>query len=63
MYYTLIHMDESGKIWTECYSRRGPAEDALRASGQRGLIVADPGYASFTNYGLVEDLTDHTEEL
>lgn len=63
MYYMLIHMDEDGRIWTELYSVQGAAEDALRASGHRGLVIAEPGYAKFTNYGLVEDLTDHRSEL
>ena len=63
MYYTLIHKDEKDRIYCECYTIKGLAEEALKKSGHKGLVIAGNGYEHFTNYGLCIDLIDHTEEL
>ena len=59
--YVLIYKSE-GKLFSSIYTKRGSAEADLRGRGRHGLVITciNP---SFTNYGLVEDLTDHIDEL
>ena len=63
MYYHLIHQDKNGDIWSEIYTVKGMAEDEIKRRGIKALVIEEPGYAKFTNYGLVQDLTDHTKDL
>jgi len=63
MYYHLIHMNSKGQIHCEVYTIEGMAQEALRQHKEKGLIIAEPGVASFRNYGLCEDLIDHSDEL
>jgi len=56
-------MNSKGQIHCEVYTIEGMAQEALRQHKEKGLIIAEPGVASFRNYGLCEDLIDHSDEL
>lgn len=62
MWYLLLHKNEQGEIWSEIYTVKGHAEGALARSGHKGLVIQYE-FGCMTNYGLVEDLTDHTDDI
>ena len=60
MYHYLIYK-ANGSIWSSVYSNLETAKSDLRRYGCKGVIFS--GNVSVSNYGLVEDLMDHSDEL
>lgn len=60
-YYVLIYKYK-GKLFSSIYTKRGSAEADLKKHNCYGLVITCNN-PSFTNYGLIEDLTDHIDEL
>ena len=63
MFHYLIY-EANGSIWSAVYSNLETAKSDLRRYGCKGVIFSKVnGDVSVSNYGLVEDLTDHSDEL
>lgn len=62
MYYILIHRRPGQALYCEVYTTKGKAEADLKKHNEYGLVITCNN-PSFKNYGLVNDLIDHIDEL
>jgi hypothetical protein len=62
MFHTLIY-ECNGKLYHDVYTNIESAKADLKRYGNHKGVIISANNPSCRNYGLIEDLTDHSDEL